>query len=139
MVKAELDRQLMIRVKDHVGTLSEVTHLISSSGINLVAICAYAVDNLVSVMFVTEDNNAARTILEGQNYHVQEDEVILLTIDNKPGALQTVTDKIAAAGIDLRLVYGSVEKTGTMSRIVMISKNNLDVMLLLKTEFERNS
>jgi len=33
-------------------------------------------------------------------------------LDNKPGSLQSVTKKIAELGIDLNLLYGSVEKSG---------------------------
>ncbi len=137
MVHAQLDRQLMIYVDDNVGTLAEVTSMISSSGINMVAICAYAIENMVAIMFVTEDNNAAKKVLQQQGYKVQEEEVVLLSIANKPGALQSITDKIAEAGISLRLMYGSVEKDTPTSRIVLISENNLDIMMLVKTQLER--
>ncbi|MBL8013953.1 MAG: hypothetical protein JNN05_08915, partial [Candidatus Omnitrophica bacterium] len=40
-----------------------------------------------------------------------------------------VTTKIAQAGIDLTLLYGSVEKEGIISRVVMISENN-DALLM---------
>lgn len=139
MVNVELDRQLMISVEDHVGTLAEVTSAISSSGINMIALCAYAVNNKVAIMFVTEDNNGARRVLEGKGYQVREEEVILLSIENKPGALQTVTDKIAEAGINLRLLYGSVAKDGKNSRLIMISENNMEAMMLIKMEFGRHS
>lgn len=138
MVQATLDKQLMVMAKNTVGSLAEMTHIISSSGINLVAICAYAVDKMVAVMFVTEDNNAAKTLLEEKGYKVQEEEVVLLSIENKPGSLQLITDKIAETGIDLSLVYGSVDKEAKKSRIVIISKNNLDVMMVVKMLLERS-
>ena len=139
MISAELDKQLMIMVSNSIGSLAEVMSVIAASGINLVALCAYEVGNKVAVMFVTEDNNAAKKLLEKQGFHVQEEEVVLLSIDNKPGALQSVTEKIAGAGISLKLIYGSVEKKGTTTRIIMIADNNLDVMVIIKTELERSS
>ena len=138
MIKAELGRQLMIRVDDEVGTLAEVTSAISSYGVNLIAMCAYSVDRTVAIMFVSEDNNAAKQILEKQGFDVQEQEIVLLSIDNKPGMLQVVTDKIAEGGIDLRLLYGSVEESAKACRIVLVSNNNLDVMMIIKSELERN-
>jgi hypothetical protein len=137
MIQATLDKQLMIMAKNNIGSLAEVTSVISSSGINLRAICAYAIDDMVAVMFVTEDNNAAKNLLEMQNYTVQEEEVVLLTIDNTPGSFQRVNDKIAEAGIDLSLVYGSVDKEAKKTCIVMISRNNLDIMLVVKMLLER--
>ena len=139
MISVELDRQLMISLDDNVGSLAEVTNMISASGINMVAICAYAANQKVAIMFVTEDNNGARKILEDQGYNVREEEVILLSVENKPGALQAVTDKIAEAGINLKLIYGSVAKEGKVSRIVLISENNMDVMMMIRMEFGRSS
>ena len=137
MITAELGKQLMIRVEDHVGTLAEITDLVSPSGINLIAICAYAVGKTVAIMLVTDDNNETKRLLQKKGYRVEEEEIILLTVDNKPGALQSVIDKLAGASIDLRLIYGSAEKNSEHSRIVLISKNNLDAMMIIKTELER--
>ena len=137
MITAELGKQLMIRVEDHVGTLAEITDLVSPSGINLIAICAYAVGKTVAIMLVTDDNNETKRLLQKKGYRVEEEEIILLTVDNKPGALQSVIDKLARASIDLRLIYGSAEKNSEHSRIVLISKNNLDAMMIIKTELER--
>ena len=137
MIKAELGKQLMISVKNRPGALAEITSLVTSSRINMQAICAYEVANNVAIMMVTDDNNSARRLLE-KKYHVQEEEVVLLTIDNQPGSLQKVTDKIAEAGIDLTLIYGSAEKSAGHCEIVIISRNNLDVMMVIKTELERH-
>lgn len=138
MIKAVLERQLMIQVDNDVGMLAAVTSIITSTGINLLANCAYAVDKKAAFMFVTDDNNGARKLLEAQNIKVQEEEVILLSIDNKPGVLRAVTDKMAEAGINLTLMYGSVDPGAEIARLVMVSKNNLDVMMLIKTELERS-
>ncbi|OGX28044.1 MAG: hypothetical protein A2705_04680 [Omnitrophica WOR_2 bacterium RIFCSPHIGHO2_01_FULL_52_10] len=138
MIKAELARQLMVRGEDEIGMLAQITRVISKSDINLVALCAYSIGNNVAVMFVTDDNNEAKRILAAKGYDVQEEEVILLSIDNQPGALQKVTDKIAEAGIDLTLVYGSVDESAAVNRSVVISNNNLEVMMIIKTELERH-
>ncbi|MBP9854605.1 MAG: ACT domain-containing protein [Candidatus Omnitrophica bacterium] len=137
MIKAELDRQLMIHLKDTAGTLAEVLSVVSSSGINIVALCAYAIEGMVAIMFVSEDHNAAKTVLEKKGFDVQEEEVVLVTVENQPGALQAVTNKIAEEGIDLTLIYGSTDKDAERSSIVLISRNNLDVLMLIKMEMER--
>lgn len=131
MYKAQLAKQLMISVDNKVGTMAELTHIIASSKVNLVAVCAYAVDNKGMIMFMTEDNEKSKKVLKSQGYDVREEEVVLLTLENKPGALTSVTEKIAQAGIDLTLVYGSVEKGGKNSRIVLVSEDNETVVASL--------
>ena len=138
MIKAVLERQLIININNDVGMLAAVTSVITSTGINLLANCANAVDRNAAFMFVTDDNNAARKLLESHNMNVQEEEVIVLSIDNKPGVLRAVTDKMAEAGINLTLMYGSVDPSAEIARLVLVSKNNLDVMMLIKTELERS-
>lgn len=132
MTKAVLDKQILITVDNRVGTLAEVSGVVSSSGINLIAVCAYAVDNKGVIMFVSEDNNQAKKLLKAQGYDVREEEIILLTVANKPGSLQDITQRIADAGIDLTLIYGSVEQKGKTSRIVLVSEDNSGVLAVLK-------
>lgn len=131
MVDAVMDKQVIVTVDNKVGSLAEVSSVIASSGINLTAICAYAVDNKGIIMFVSENNADAERVLKQKGYAVRTEEVVLLSVDNKPGALQAVTEKIALAGIDLTLVYGSVDKKGKMSRLVLISENNKQVLMAL--------
>lgn len=132
MINAILDSQLMIRVDNKVGTLAEISSVISASKINLLAISASAVDNVGHLYFVTENNAEAKRLLKQKKYDVREEKVVLVTLDNKPGALQSVTTKIAQAGIDLTLLYGSVEKEGIISRVVMISENNEALLLAIR-------
>ena len=137
MINAELSKQLMILVNNAVGSLAEVTSVVSSSGINLIALCAYEVEGKVAIMVVTADNNESKKLLEKQGFAVQEQEVILLTIMNKPGALQRVTDLLAESGINLSLIYGSVDEKSESSRIIIIAEDNMDAMVIIKTLIER--
>jgi len=83
-------------------------------------------------MFVSEDNDKAEKALKAKNYDVRTEEVILVTLDNKPGALQALTERIAKANIDITLLYGSVTKGGKSSSIILISEDNQSVLPLLK-------
>lgn len=131
MTKAVLEKQLIITVDNRVGTLAEITSLVASSKINLIAMCAYAVDNKGVIMFVSDDNARAQRLLKARKYDVREEEIILLSLGNKPGALQTICQKIADVGVDLNLVYGSVEKGGKTSRIVFITEDNPAVLMAI--------
>ncbi len=132
MIRADLNKQLVVTVDNHVGTLAEVTGVISSSGINLIAVCAYAVDNKGVIMFVSEDNDRAQKLLKTKKYDLREEEVVLVSIDNKPGTLQGLSQRIAKAGIDMTLIYGSVASGERTSRLVIISEDNRAVLAAIK-------
>ena len=131
MDNAALDKQLVVTVDNKIGGLAEVTHVVSSCGINLIALCAYAVDNKGVIMFVSDNPNEAKKLLKSKRYDVREEEVIVVSLSNKPGALQAVSQKIADVGIDLNLVYGSVDKNGKTSRVVLVTEDNDSVLMAL--------
>ncbi len=132
MITAALDKQLMITVDNKVGSLAELTQVISSAGINLVAACAYAIDNKGFINFVTEDNDQALTLLENKGYNVREEEVVLVSMGNEPGALQKISEKIADAGVDLTLLYGSVEKGNKTSTLVLVAEDNQALLTIVR-------
>lgn len=132
-IEAELDKQLVITVENQVGTMARISELISSAGINMVAICAYGIDNKGLIMFVTEDNPQAKKVLKSEKFDVREEEVILITLENNPGALQTLAQRIANSEIDLNLIYGSVNKKGKSSRLVIVTEFNNAVLAAIKT------
>ena len=132
MAEAVMGKQLIITVNNEVGALAEVSSVLAGAGINVIAVCAYAVENKGVIMFVSEDNARAEQLLKAKKYDVREEEVIMLSLPNKPGSLQAVTEKIADASIDLTLLYGSVAEKGKLSRLVMISEDNNAVMMALQ-------
>ncbi|MDD3375110.1 MAG: hypothetical protein PHY73_05245 [Candidatus Omnitrophica bacterium] len=133
MVDVDLGKQLLVKVSNSVGTLAEVSSLISSSGINLLAVCAYAVDKNGLMMFVCDNHKRAIKILKEKKYDVREEEIVFLTVDNKPGALLSATQRISECKIDITLLYGSVEQKSKKSRIVLIAENNNAVIAAIKT------
>lgn len=124
MANAVLGKQLMVSVHNEVGVLSQAAGSIADAGINLIAVCAYVIDNKGFILFVTDDNNRAKNVLKAKKYDVMEEEVIIISLDNKPGTLGKITEKIAQVGVDLTLLYGSVEEKGKTSKVVIVSENN---------------
>lgn len=132
MISAVLDKQLLVTVDNQVGAIAQLTEVISSAGINMAALCAYAVANQGIIMVVTQDNAKAKKLLTAKGYIVREEEVVVLTVENKPGALQKLTQKIADAGIDITLMYGSVDKNVAATTIIILSQYNNAILKALK-------
>ena len=124
MASAIIGKQLMITVGNRVGALAEASRIISDAGINLTAVCGYVIDNKGFILFVTEDNTKAKSILKAKKYEVREEEALIVSLDNKPGTLKALTEKIAAVGVDITLLYGSVDEKGKTSKIVIVTENN---------------
>ena len=132
MANATLGKQLIISVDNRVGALAEASSIVADAGVNLIAVCGYVIDNKGFILFVTEDNDKAKSVLKAKRYDVREEEVILVSLDNKPGTLKMLTEKIAKVGVDLTLLYGSVEAKGKSSSVVIVSENNKVALAAIK-------
>jgi len=124
MINAMIGKQLMITVSNSVGALAEASKIVSDAGINLTAVCGYVIDNKGFILFVTEDNAKAKGILKAKKYEIREEEVVVVSLDNKPGTLKALTAKIAAVGVDITLLYGSADEKGKTSKIIIVTENN---------------
>jgi len=131
MAKARLGRELAVKTENKVGVLAEVTSLIANAGVNIQAICAYAMEKEAYFMIVTEDNKKAEALLKKAGYEVTESEIILVDLENKPGALEGIASKLKDANIDLNYIYGTTYGKGP-ELIILNSNNNAGAIKALK-------
>ena len=129
MAKANLAKQLSIETGDKVGVLAEITGVIAEAGVNITAICAYAMENKAFFMLVSSDSDKAKGVLTQKGYKVVEDEVVTVMLEDKVGQGKVIADKIKAAGINLEYLYGTTSgRADTPALMVIGSKENAKVV-----------
>ena len=69
------------------------------------------VDHAV-VRLITSDAKRATALLESAGVLVVENEVILLTLPDKPGQLADVAKKLSKAKVNIEYAYGTTEEAG---------------------------
>jgi hypothetical protein len=122
MAKAIKTKELIASTQDRVGMLAEVTSAVAGAGVNITAICAYAMDGKAMFMMLTSDNGKAAAALKAKKFAVEESDVIAVTLSNKIGTAKELADKLAKAGVDLRYIYGSTG-SGPDSLLVISAKD----------------
>ncbi len=123
MAKAVKVKQVAIATKDRVGLMAEVSGALAGAKVNIQAVCAYGMEDKAHVIMLTDSNAKAKRALSKLGGEVTEDDVVLIEMADKPGELQKVTDKVAAAGINVWYVYGSAGSK-TRSLLVMATEDN---------------
>ncbi len=123
MAKAVKVKQVAIAMKDKLGLMAEVSGALADAKVNIQAVCAYGMENKAHVIMLTDSNAKAKRALSKLGGEVSEDDVVLVEMADKPGELQKVTDKVAAAGINVWYVYGSAGSK-TRSLLVMATEDN---------------
>ncbi|MAT49021.1 MAG: hypothetical protein CMA27_04240 [Euryarchaeota archaeon] len=96
--------EFQIELTDKPGQLAGVTEAIALGGANILGAAAIGKAR-PAVALVVDDEEATRKSLDefGANYVMNE--LLLYTLDHRPGALAEFTRKIADSGINLNSFY----------------------------------
>lgn len=128
-----LGKELVVSLPNKVGILADISKILADHGINIEGVAGYAQGNDAKIMLVAEDNLRAKEALARGGYKaIKENEVLVLDLENKPGALKVVTAKLAKDGIDIRYTYGTACSSGCPSRIIVATSANEKALVSLK-------
>ncbi|MDQ7786664.1 MAG: hypothetical protein RDU01_03570 [Thermodesulfovibrionales bacterium] len=123
MAKAKKVKQLSFETKDKIGMLSAVTAAIAAAKVDITATCAYGMDRDAYFMLITSSNAKAKKALGKLGIPVEEEDVVLVELPNRPGALQQVAKKIADSGINIQYMYATAA-SGKTSTGVLATDND---------------
>jgi hypothetical protein len=105
---------LVIEVDNEPGALARVAAACSDAGVNLAAATCIGAGERAEVHILVPHAEAAKHALAISNQAVtREREVVVVEVEDRPGALADLTRSIAEAGVDLDLVY-----VATKNRVV---------------------
>lgn len=99
-------KDLTIRGEDRPGTLAETGEILGKANINIEGITGCRCKGKRELHILLEETPVARRTLEEANIEVLEErEVLVVNIEDRPGELGRITRKIANNAININLVY----------------------------------
>lgn len=129
-----LGEEVTITTRNKVGILADVAMMLANKGINVDAVLGYEVGITGKVFLVTSANLVIINELKKKKYRmVKETEVVLVDLENKPGALKVVATEMKENNIDIRYAYVTpctCPGKGS-SRMVLQTSDNERAMALL--------
>jgi hypothetical protein len=97
---------LTVVLEDRPGTLAALGEALGSADVNVEGVCGVRTEGQGIVHVLVEDAAAARSAIEQAGLQVREErEVVVVDVEDRPGALGQAARRIAAAGGNLDLVY----------------------------------
>lgn len=91
---------------DRPGSVAEVAQALGRAGINIEGSCAYTSGGEGVLNLLVEDAGTARRALEEAGADVRDErDVLVLDIEDRPGALGEILSRIADTGVNLDLLY----------------------------------
>jgi hypothetical protein len=98
-------RDCSIQLTNHPGDLARVAQALGRRGVNIKALAAISVGTTATARILPDDIVVARSALEAASIRFTEGEVHLVLLENKPGVLANVTNRLGDAGINLEALY----------------------------------
>ncbi|OGW78550.1 MAG: hypothetical protein A3I73_00325 [Omnitrophica bacterium RIFCSPLOWO2_02_FULL_45_16] len=129
-----LGEEITITTRNKVGILADVAMMLANKGINIEAVLGYEVGITGKLLLITSANIIIINELRKKRYKlVKEREVILVDLENKPGALKVVATEMKENKIDIKYAYVTpctCANKGS-SRMVLQTSDNERAMVLL--------
>lgn len=100
-----IQKQLSVFLPNRPGVLARTCAILSDSGVNIMAMAVHdSVDNAV-VRFIVDHPTKALLLLEQEELYVLEQEVVVVDLDHRPGALARTCQALAQADINISYAY----------------------------------
>ena len=135
-----LGEEITIITKNKVGLMADVAMMLAAEGVNIEAASAYEAGDTAQLLLVTNANLRIVGELKKKKYRsVKENEVIVVDLENKPGALKVVTTELKKKRIDIKYLYiTSPGPAGNSSKMVLNTSDNEAAMALLSKYASEN-
>jgi len=99
-------KDLTVALEDRPGTLAALGEALGKAGVNIEGICGIPAGGKGVMHVLVGDAAAARRALQQAGIQVTaEQDVLVLDLQDKPGALGAAARKIANAGVNVTLIY----------------------------------
>lgn len=131
MFKVTQAREIVVKTLDEPGHLAEVVKAVAERGVSLLALSIRTDGPWQTIWMVTDDNLRAAIALRQRGFSPREARALAVELENRPGLLRHLTDRLASAGIDMRRLYASaLPESGRCLAIFSCSDNDRAMVLL---------
>ena len=124
MLKAELGKEIVIKVINDIGILADITRVVADMGISLLAVTCWVEGANGIIHLVTDDNLRATDALRKHHYESREAKVVLAELPHKPGMLKILAEKLKAAKIDIHHLYATTHSSDAKCLTVLSTSDN---------------
>lgn len=113
---------LTVRMENRPGALAEIGEALGRAGVNIEAVAGFGLDNHGIAHLVVDDADAAKAALKRAGIEVTaEDEALVVSLEDEPGALGDYARKLADAGVNIVAAYIGGRKDDEVELIFVLA------------------
>ena len=111
-------KQIDLLMKNEPGTLSAVSEILGSNGINIIAFYVATEGDEGRLHFVSNDPERAVNVLKTAGFTIEEKDVIACETPHHPGGMNAVLKPLKTAGINVDYIYPCIG-TGDITVLIL--------------------
>jgi hypothetical protein len=97
--------EFTIHLANRPGQLAGLAKIMSDGGVNIDALAAFGLEDVGVVRMVVSDAASARRVITEAGLVAEERRVLTTVLSHRPGALATLTESLASAGVNIDGMY----------------------------------
>ncbi len=127
--------QLVITEKSKPGILAHVASALGVEGVNIKAFCAPDVSGGEGELrLLVNDLEKARDVLKSQKIKFREEPALVLSLENRPGALSAVAGLLKRDHININCAYLTPSREGKRAIVVLTVSDTDKALATLQDE-----
>lgn len=130
MAQAIAAKQIAFSLANRMGLAAEISAALADAKISITAMCGYEMGETAEFILMVDDLARAKKILKKLGAEVKEQPVIVVEMPNKVGELRNVTRRIAEAGVNINLFWGTTGRGRTSTCIFATSDNKKAIKII---------
>ena len=115
--------QLTVSTPSRPGVLARICSTLAGAGVNLSGICAAEVGGRGKIRMVVSDPGKAKKALADAKIRSGEEPALLLTLEDRPGTVAQIAQRLAAARINIKCAYATTPAGGGAAQVVLVVPN----------------
>ncbi len=127
-----LTKQLTVMVENRRGALAELCSKLAEKAVNIVGLMVPDQPGVAPIRLAVDRRDAAKKVLDGMGVKYTEEDVVAVSVSDRPGALGKLTRKLADHDLDVMYCYGSIMKGVGKATIVLAVSDVQAAAKLLK-------
>jgi len=115
--------QIVVALQNKPGTLAKLCSTLRDAGVNISAMDAAGIAGRGKVRILVDSQDKAKDALKAAKIRFSEEEAIAIELDNRPGALGEVAEKLAQAKINIKYAYATTSEGSTKATVILAVPN----------------
>lgn len=134
-------KSITIVADDRVGLLADISYILGKAHVNIESVSVDVVGTKAVIVVTVKDSKKAAVELTKNGYKVNEESVLVVKLEDKPGELSRITNLLAAEKINISNAHilSRDGKTTILSLSVDKPRKGAKILsdiILNKTDFE---